>query len=391
MKNLIFLFIALFVFYGCNKQTQTEKQQSTVYGNGILQILDNAANGDAKANSRLSDILELKFAANKNYNHITIDSIINYNGKRIYMLLMEHSIPVYNRFAVYDENLHCYLMDKSLNGYLKSTIYRSEGEVMIQVDENFTSKDVFELMRRSLYLLKNDTASLAFRNFVELKTDKKEFTQDITVFKKDTIATALNINGEKDTDLFIFDQKILKYVSGEEKFSKFVFREIDDYKKPLKKPQIQDERTALESAGITPKEDTINNTNNFKNSEDGFTVFIPEDWKVIKGFTITNPLKKQIKGTYFTSMSRGAKFYVIKMPEGDSAETFTGIPFTNFVKGKYFVRFTEKTEAGNNYFLFFEISCSTKKFLVFFEAPKLIYEENKVAFESIINSFGIDC
>ena len=391
MKNLILLLLIVSVFAGCNKLSKTEEQQAAIYGSGILKLIESAAEGSVKANDSLSSLFNLKLNGNKGYNHIIIDSIINYKGKRIYLLLMEYPIPVYNRFAIYDEKLRCFLMDKSLNGYLKSSVYRSEGEILIQVDENFISKDEFEIMRRSLYLFKNDTTSLAFRNYMELKSGNKNFIQDIVSINKDSISTTLNLNGSHDTDLFLFDSKTLKYISKDDKFLKSITSELEAYKKQPNKPQIFDERSALEAAGQTVKEDTINNTNNYKNREEGFSVFIPEEWKVIKNFAINGPLKKTAKGTYFTNMSKGAKLYIIKLNESDSAETYTDVSFSNFVKGKYFVRFIEKIEKGNSLYSYFEISCTTKKFLLFFEIPKLIYEDNKQIFESIINSFAIDC
>lgn len=376
---------------GCSKLTKTEQQQTTVYSSQILLLVNSAIGGNKRVNDSLSNLIDIKLPANTSFNQVYIDSILNYQGKRLYILLLEHPIPIFNRFAIYDEKLRCFLLDKSLNGNLKCSVYRSQGEALIQVDENFISKDNLELVRRSLYLIKNDTVSLAFRNFIQLKEGEKSYIQNITSINKDSISTSINFDDGQEPDLFQFDFKTLKYISENEKFQQFVMKHIDSYSKPLQKPQIIDERTALEAIGMTPKEDTIANTNNFKSPEEGFSVFIPDEWKVIKNFSIPGRLKKQCKGTYFVNASKGSKFYVINIPEGDSAESYINAPFSKFVKGKYFVRFTGHVEEGNNMFIYFEMSCSSKKFLVFFEIPKFIYEDNKVAFESIINSFIIDC
>jgi hypothetical protein len=391
MKKLIIFVLSLYLFNGCSKQSKTMEQHSTVYGPGLLRLIESAAGGNSEANDSLSQVIDPKLPANSNYNSITIDSIINYNGKRIYLALMEHPIPVFNRFAVFDEKLRCYLIDKSLNGYLKSSVYRSAGEILIQVDENFVSKDELEITRRSLYLLKNDTAALAFRDYMELKNGESNMMQDIASINKDSISTTIKAGGVSENDLFVFNSASMKYISAEEKFRKMALAEVEKFSKQPKKPQITDYRTALEAAGQTPKEDTINTANNFKNNEEGYTLFIPDEWKAIKNFTISGPLLKTTKGTYFTNMSKGAKFYIIRINEADSSESFVNLPFSNFVKGKYLVKYTEKKEAGNTLYLYFEISCSAKKFLLFFEVPKLVYEEYKASFESIINSFEINC
>lgn len=391
MKFKILIIASLSLLIGCGKQFKSNDQQTNVYSSQILSLVNNALKGSVKANDSLGSLLDMKYQPKADYNRVFIDSITNYRGKRIYFVMLEHPVPLFNRFAIYDEKLRCYLIDKSLNGNLKSSVYRSEGEVLIQVDEEFVSKDDLELTRRSLYLVKNDTSSLSFRNFISLKKGDKNFIQDISAISKDSIVTDINFGGNQDRDVFIFNPGTLRFESPAEKFQKKILDEISSYKKEVQKPQIVDERTALEALGMTPKEDTINNTNNYKNKEEGFTVFIPGDWKVIPNFTVQDQLKKQCKSTYFLNASKGAKFYVIKIAQNDSAETFINLPFTNFVKGKYFVRFTDKTEVGNSLYLYFEISCSDKKFLFYFEVPKLIYEDNKSTFESIINSFEIEC
>jgi len=391
MRYKIFIIVALgLLTAGCNKNSNGPVEHKPIYSSQLISLVREAISGSSTANDSLNSLTDVINPSKTEYNKVFADSIVNSKGKRIYFILLEHPVPVYNRFAIYDDMLRCYLIDKSLNGYLKSSIIRSGGELFIQIDEEFISKDDLEITRRSLYLIKNDTASLAFRNFIKLKKNKNSFEQSIISINKDSISTSINANGSQQEDAFYYDSKQLKYVSKNEVFQKLVLNEISSYNKKTTKPQITDEKSALESIGMTPQQDTINSTNNYKDHEEGFSLFIPEDWKALKNFVIPGVLRKQCKGTYFMNNSRGVKFYVVKIPASDSAEAYIKQPFTNFVKGKYFVRYTEKVIVGNMLYLYFEISNGSKKFLFFFEAPKLVYDEKKDMYTSIVNSFSIE-
>jgi hypothetical protein len=390
MKFRFLIILLLCSLTGCSHLFKNDSQKQQVYGPQILSLVKDALNGNAGANDSLSKLIDMKLPLSGNYNQVSVDSIQDYANGRIYFVLLEHPIPTYNRFAIYGGSGRCYLLDKSLDGNLKTSVYKSGGGVFIQVEEDFVSKDDLQLVRKSLYLVSGDTASLAFRDFSELKNGKKSFIQNIESFTKDSISTAINFGKTQDADVFVFDRQTLKYTSRANKFQKTVLDEINNYGKIVIKPQIVDEQSALEAAGVKVKRDSVQSINNFQNDEDGFSLYIPEEWKVIKNFNIPGNLKIHAKGTYFLNNSKGARFYVVKIAQGDSAESYVNYPFSNFVKGKYTVRFTEKIITGNNLYLYFEISCKGKNFLLFFEMPKLVYEENKPTFQSIINSFEIN-
>lgn len=154
---------------------------------------------------------------------------------------MEYPNPVYNRFAVYDENLKSYLIDKSLNGQLSEKIINIKGKTYAQVDEGFLTKDVIQLNRISLYEISSDNVSLVFRDFTKIKLPEREYTQVINDFSGNKITTEINSSrkGYKTKEIsFTFNIDNKMYESKENMFDALVKYLINNFNHETKNPEI---------------------------------------------------------------------------------------------------------------------------------------------------------
>ena len=121
----------------------------------------------------------------------------------------------------------------------------------IKVKEHFTSKDIFDINRLSLYSVKDTSVNLVFRTFVSFKYFEYEFDQRIEEITNISIKTSIISNRyspvNNKSDEFIFNRKSGKYESADNLFKKFVVGKIDRSKIHIEKPQITDVKSLMKS------------------------------------------------------------------------------------------------------------------------------------------------
>jgi hypothetical protein len=377
---------------GCTKRENNV--QNPFNGKVLEQLVKESFSGNQTSNETLSAIRDTLLPLPSLFNKIIIDSLIIEKNK-YYAVLVEFEYPVFNVFAIYDSNFTLKLIDRSLNGYL-SLLRRVDSKRMFwEVFEDFGSKDIFNLRRYNLYYVGKDTVVKSLRTNFELTTPKEKLIQDIVGFADDVINTKLYLSSAsqlKETwDTFIWNNFNYTYKSQLSIFDSVVTVTLAAYKTKLFKPLIIDKISAMRSVGVELSADSINAYNNFNNSTDRFTLFLPEGWRALKNVMVTKQLKKEMSGTLFLSSTLGASFSVVKISENEKAEDYFSISLSNEVKGNYSVRFSERISTRKNYIQCYEVSCVNLKYLVIFECPILTYLEHKELYEDIMNSFGVDC
>lgn len=391
MKFLVSMLIIAFTLTGCGKKEKVYQFNSK----GIEYLVSEAAKGNPVANDSLSSLFDLNLPSQSIINKIEIDSIKNISGKTYYAVLVEFPNPFFNRFAVYDSAMRCYFIDKSLNGYLSLTSIHSEKKNYFQVFEQFTSKDILSLKRKNLYLVKGDTVNLALRIFTQFFSPEDQLIQEVETFTDELIGTKIisekGLSPQQTWDTFSFVENSRKFISAENYFEKLILKLTNQFSIKIEKPFFYDQSSALKGLGVKLSIDSVQSYNNYKNKKSKYSLYLPEGWKALQGVSFKEILSADLEGTKFLNVSLGVTFGVMKLKENSKAEDFINIQFNNRVNGNYSVRFTEKTLIERKYYLCFEISCYTLKYLVVFQCPATIYEENKQTFESIINSFWMDC
>jgi hypothetical protein len=397
MKKIALLkFIVLFSLYfvGCNLFNGGKKNIKTYYSSEIKQLIIKAINGNKEANLKLSNLIDLKIPLNSNYNLLQIDSVKIKDGKKRFLVLLEYSNPFYNRFAIYDSILTPFLIDKSLNGYITiDTSMINDGNI-IQVNEDFTSKDTLQLTRTSFYLFTDSSANLAFRTFTKLIMPTNVFTQTISKVSPERIKTNLSSQNQSEIngmlDIFTFDPFQKKYISPNPVFDYFVKRQVITFKHDIEKPEITDIKSAFASVGIDYGLDTIRTTSNTKDTQ-GFSLTLTENWHTLKNFTMDDLFNQKLIGTRYINEVLGASISVVKINPKDSAEMFINYKLLNNSSGKYKVSYSDKILLKKDFLQFFEFTCGTKKFILVLKASKYTYEQYKKIYSSIIDSFTIDC
>jgi len=378
------LFILLFLNGCTDKNSLPGNEEFNTYT--LRELIIEAANGSKKANDSLSNFFNLDIPANKNFNELYIDSINTNSGKKFFLILLEHPNPVYNRFAVFDNKLNAYIIDKSLTGWLNQEVIGTDDLKFLKITETFKSKDLIELDRMSLYKITDDSVFLSFRSFTRLTEPRKEFFQKVVKINEDTILTQLSGNPglsgsfKIKADTFIINSANI-YLSSNELFDNFIKNEIFKFKHETEGLQIEDEAGAIESASIMFEYDT------------GFSITTNEDWRELKNVGIVEHVKQKSIGIKYINTKADAQFSIIKITPEDSAESYINYKLENSATGNYKVRYSDEIPSGKNYLQFFEFSCGSKKYLMIFEASSRPSrdQKNKKAYEDIINSFYMDC
>ncbi|HPI38518.1 MAG TPA: hypothetical protein PK397_11300 [Ignavibacteriaceae bacterium] len=387
---LLFLFIC-FITACSDKPKETTE---TFNGEKLKSLFISANTGSRTANDSLNFIIDTGIPLPPAFNSVTVDSIMQ-KEKKYYGLLVEYSNPVYNLFAVYDSEQKLYLIDRSLNGFLKLTTASANKVDFFIVEEDFNSKDSIKLGRISLYTTISDTMFLSFRSFSSLTSGSTSLSSEITLITPDSIVVRnsyiIDKKAKSDVGTYFYDKESLTFYSGVNSFNSKVMELIKGYKRKPLNPAITDKISALKSTGVQTSIDSINRYNNYKDRTNKFSIFIPEGWRFIRNVKPTIELKKEVSGTRIYNKEIDASFLVVKIGENENAEAYISSKLENNMHGHYVVRFNEKIKTGENYYRFFEISCISLKYLIIFECPVKYYEENKQVFENMISSFGIEC
>ncbi len=393
-RYLLPAFIYILAILALNGCTQ-EKKLFTVYS--LHEVVLRAMRGDAIANDTLSQLFDLTIPVNPRYNAFLIDSFDTKFGKRVYTILLEYPNPFYNRFAIYDSSLNLLLIDRSLNGNLTLAKLDQTAEHFLSVTESFRTKDNIKLERLSLYAVKRDSALLALRTFMKYDDSTNMVSQKLLNVSGSSIymvaaAEPAKLLVKREFH-YSLDTATHKFRSDNRPFEESVTNLIFAYKKSYSDDQIFDKKSALISIGNLPVPDTSKKYNNAKEKKAGFSISLPPSgWSTEKDIFISNQLKKPMKGTQYSNAAQGAKFMVIEIPYSDQAENYINYTLDQSAAKNYLMRFSEKIPFKRNYLLFFECTCSNRRFLLIFDVLQKSYDKyNNTDYKQIINSFSIDC
>jgi len=374
MQKFIFtiLTLAILLISGCGDDNKQ------IGKSDIEDLITEAIAGDQDANTKLQGLLTSKHIGKKDYNQLFIDELQT-NDKSYFSVILEYSDPRLNVFAIYDENLNFYLLDKSLNGYLNSKWVEVGARKFAFLQERFFTKDILSIDRLSIYEVNSNTASLVYRSLSRFAKDNILSYQTVELITKDYILTKINgpienrINNQLDTFYFNIDSK--KYLSKLDLFDNYVREEVKNFIWITTKPQVTEDLFEAET-------DTV--VKNYK-------ITLDRGWQKIPKFIESTRIKQSLEGVKYVNKSHGSSFTVLQIPMGEDGEKYSPYILTETIKGKYRIRASAVFEIGNNYLQIFEHSCGNTKYLLLFECPISIYLENRKVFSDIINSFSIDC
>jgi hypothetical protein len=237
MRKILILVLSLFTlaFLACSSDSDQKPRPN------LRELVIEAITGDSNANVQLQGLIDSIHIGKTDFNQLHIDSLFA-NRKYYYSVLLEYFDPTLNLFAIYDDNLKFYLLDRSLNGYLSSEWVDLENRNFVFVQENFLTKDVLNIDRFSVYEIIDTTASLVYRSISRFVNDKDTSTQIIKKIAPDFILTKITLKTHSkvinQVDTFYFKSDIRKYLSTKDVFNNFVKKEINDFERNVSKPQI---------------------------------------------------------------------------------------------------------------------------------------------------------
>ena len=207
----------------------------------LRQTIVQAISGDYDANVRLHGMISSKQIGKSDFNQLAIDSF-RIDKRSYYSVLLEYSNPTLNLFAIYDDDLNLYLLDKSLNGNLSAEWVQSGNRNFVFLQERFLTKDVLSLDRLSIYEVKNKSAYLIYRSLSRFVLGKNISYQTVESLTNDFILTKMtgledeSLDNQPDT--FYFDPNSNRYISKWNLFNNYVKQKIKEFDWVVIKPQI---------------------------------------------------------------------------------------------------------------------------------------------------------
>jgi hypothetical protein len=239
-RFLPIILIITFVITCCSSNKIEQVNSFTLH-----QLINKALTGDAEANSYLKGLFSYKHINKTEYYQLSIDSF-QIDTKKYYSVLLEYPDPMLNLFAIYDNRLNLYLIDKSLNGNLSDEWIQIGARNFCFVQEKFLTKDILNLDRLSIYEIKNDSVNLIYRSLSRFVERNDIATQTIELVTPQFIVTKLSglqdrsINDEPDT--FYFNSGAKEYLSKLNLFNNYVKKRIKESGIVTFKPEIPSDR-----------------------------------------------------------------------------------------------------------------------------------------------------
>ncbi len=178
----------------------------------LENLINEAIDGDVDANTKLQGLLTSRHVGKSDYNQLFIDELKS-NNKIYYSVILEYSDPRLNVFAIYDDNLNFYLLDKSLNGYLNSEWVEAGTRKFVFLQERFFTKDVLSIDRLSIYEVVGNSASMVYRSPSRFVKDNDLSYQKVESITNNYILTKISgplgsrIDNKLDTFYFKSDSK----------------------------------------------------------------------------------------------------------------------------------------------------------------------------------------
>jgi len=388
-KNIIKYILTFALLFLVSCKDRIEEKPFVFNGQNFHTLVINSLSGDENSKIILEGLFTFD-APLKTFNKIDIDSI-EINNENYYTLILENQNPVYNLFAIVDKDLNLILKDESLNGYINLNFKKSGSRRFAVITEDFNSKDVIQLRRISYYSLEQYSSELVFRQFTKIKTPTKEAEQVVSVISDTAIVTNIFYPASKSSktskDIFSFDIVKNKYVSTKNLFDSLVYKEVRSLNLKYKNPQITDG----ESIVIFFNNESSSTKEQIGLKENDFEIFLDSTWKNIGSITISNFVKKNLKGIKFISGKMGAGISLAAIAPTDSAENYFTEELKNRNQLNSMMRFSDRLIDNKNIYQLYEFSCPTKKILMILETPKSTYELNKTHYQEIIKSFLINC
>ncbi len=393
MKLLRILLIGAVCLSGCRYFSRNEpvKWDAHRFQAAVLA----AMNGDAVTNDSLHGLFDLNTSSTDASNMVHIDSTI-VNKAKYYTLLIEYPNPLYNRFAVYDTSFRLLLLDKSLNGNLSQKFTGNDVMSFVAVTEKFRSKDSIKLERVNFYMIRNLTVTKTLSTFVSYEDGKSILAQSIDNIDGTTINTSYSCQPTNllalSGDSYAVDLSSGKSRAANSELDIKVLQLIDAYAKPFSPNQLYNKELRNTSEKLEVNNEIPSENEGLVDKQMGFYINLTSQaWRLQKDVYITQYLNKPHKGFLYLNEAQGTSISVIELFYGESSEGLINYPLAQELKKVYTVRFTDKILVQRNFIRFFEISCSTRKFLVILNAPRLSYDAHMNEYQDMINSFTIDC
>jgi hypothetical protein len=379
MKKIICISVCLLFLTGCSSEDRFTPKD-------LKNVVTSAAMGNKSANDSLSGLFKMNPPPGK-IRKLSVDTV-TITGRLFYGVAAEFSNPLNNRFALYDEYLNCFIIDRSLNGTLQIDALNQIDLKYFTLDETFYSNDNIELKRFSIFRGDTSGFDLAFRTFTMMKTSDTVFMHNLYEITPEMIRTNISapiysgINNLNDDYMYDDNLKIY-YVRKAIYFDEYVKDFINS---------IKDTSNKFIKPTASYMNEAVDELFQFTSSETPeYYINLGEGWKELRNKPGEGILKKYLTGSKFVNDKLGSNIFVFKIPFMKDTEDYIKVKLENVVNGKYTVRYSKEYSEDNYIRKYFEYSCNTQKYLLLLSAAKETFPENKQEYYEIINTFYIDC
>jgi len=388
IKITLSLLTLIFVFGGCSLFTEEHIPSRAELNTMVVS----AVNGDSTNNKLLGDLFSTKPGESIPTNAIRVDSI-SLHGAPFYVVLVEAVNPFFNRLALYDSSFSPVFIDKSLNGNISLNFTAIKEVPCLMIDERFVAKSLIRLSRRSYYALGKDTTTLLFRGYTEIFSPRNRILLKDSVVSSDRILFTVSENTlipdlgnsvsapfESNKNHYIYplviDSTIKSYINAFESDEYVAI--LDSTTAPLytKEPG---------KIGVTSKQPFQTDTYN------ELFLYIPKDWVRRENVAMIHHIRKSLVGKEFSSVDQNFSVIIAATRGFEKAEHYTEYPLLEPYKHFTNVRMSEIIESDNSVFMFYELMCGGKRYIVQTRAIKGKNTVERHLFEYILESAIIGC
>lgn len=394
MKSISLFFVSLLivslviVFDGCSLFSEGHIPTKTELNTMVVS----AINGDSTNNALLGNLFPTKPGESIPTNAIRVDSI-TLNNKPFYVVLIEAVNPLFTRLALYDSSFTPVFIDKSLNGNISLNVSAIDEVPCLVVEEKFVAKGLIRLSRRSYYALSKDTTTLLFRGFTDLFSPKNRISLKDSIVSKNEmlfivaentlipeLGTTVRAPFESGKNYYvnsqIIDSTVQAYINTFESNETTAILDSVTAKLYINEPG---------KIGVTTKQPF--QTDSY---EDLF-LYIPKDWVRRENVAMINHIRKSIVGKEFTSLDQNFSIIIAATRGFEKAEHYTEYPLLEPYKNFSNIRMSEVIESDNSIFVFYELMCKGKRYIIQTRAIKGKSTVEQHLFEYILESAIVGC
>jgi hypothetical protein len=378
LRNSFFFLLGFLLLgiLGCKKPSKKNESKITS-GKQIVALLDAYINGDEKAEAKLKDPFDFNILDAKNYRKVEIDSLV-IDEKSYYSVLLQHKMPEYNKFLIYNDTLGLILHDKNVAGSLNYKKLQVNSKKFFTIVQKYSVKNILNVESVKIYDIKQERATLALSLFTEVSSPSFLAKMNILSAIEQPLSLSFIIYGDKSTFIPVklsYDEETgfsSKVDNWQEKITKY----LNSFETKEKIKDIEEE---------LPKY--------YNTKLDLLRMYLPDKWEIKNGVEITSLFEKKVNGVLITREKKDIQIFVFNLTQKSPIRKFIKDIDFKLLSGEFnYSLFQSKLLTIENDVIHYILAkCENEESLVAIKCKSEFYKNNYALIYYIMNSVNLNC